>query len=132
MQEIVKEIQKIIKLEAGDKIDALRTEFKADNQSLKNELRNEFNSRFDDLKDEFNNKFDDLNEQIQVLRDCVFVIEQEHGRKIDAIFDLVYLDKELNDPKFKQIEEISGKVDNNRLHILNHEDRISILEKNIS
>ena len=117
MQEIVKEIEQIIKREVGDKIDGLINEFKADIHSL---------------KDEFSSKFDDLNDQIQILRDSLFVIEHEHGRKIDAIYDLVYLDKELNEPKFQKIEEISSKVDNDHLHILNHEDRLSILEKNIS
>lgn len=148
MPELVQEIQKIIKYELNNFKVELKNELKSELKTeLKNELRaelrkdfnEELNQQIGNLRDEFNDKFDalkddfnELKDDVRVLRDCLFVVEHEHGQKIDAIYDLVCLDKEVNAPKFEKINKISDKVDKNQLHILNHENRISNLEKYIS
>ena len=105
MQELVQEIQKIIKYEIR-------------------ELKDDIN--------ELKNNFKELKDDVRVLSDRLSVIEHDHGEKINAIYDLICLDKEINAPKFEKINKISEKVEKNQLHILNLENKVSILEKNIS
>lgn len=100
--------------------------------SLKDTIRNEIqttleksiNPRFDRLEA----RMDKLEGRMENLENTVLVIEHEHGQKLDAIFDLVNLDKEVNKPKFDELSNLNKKTEKNYLHILNHEQRISTLE----
>ena len=125
MDELLKSIQKIIrqeiKQEVGNKIDNI--ENRLDN--IENRLDN-IENRLDNVE----NRLDNVESDIKDIKKSLFIIEHEHGKKIDAIYDLVNLDKEINKPKFDEISKITKKSEQNYLHILNHEGRISTLEKN--
>lgn len=144
MENIEKVIENAIKKQFETTVkNTIRNEIQT---TMKDTIRNEIqttleesiNPRFDRLEsrmDRLENRMDKLEDSVEKLDDrmeslenTVLVIEHEHGRKLDAIFDLVNLDKEINKPKFDEISTLNKKTEKNYLHILNHEQRISTLE----
>ena len=144
MNELIEAIQTTIRHEVKNSIqtelkdtirqevrDIIKTELK---DTIRQEVRDVIQTELKDtikqeIKAEIGDKFDKLNLEIKNIKEALFVIEHEHGRKIDAIYDLFNLDKEINKPKFDEISIISKKTEQNYLHILNHENRISTLEE---
>ena len=132
MNDIEKVIENAIKKQFETTMkDTIRNE-------IQSTLVNSINPRFDRLEDKMDkledridkleDRIDKLEDRMESLENTVLVIEHEHGRKLDAIFDLVNLDKEINKPKFDEISTLNKKTEKNYLHILNHEQRISTLE----
>lgn len=111
----MKDIEKVIE-------NTIKRQFET---TMKDTIRNEIQTT---LEESINPRFDRLEARMESLENTVLVIEHEHGRKLDAIFDLVNLDKEINKPKFDEISTLNKKTEKNYLHILNHEQRISTLE----
>lgn len=82
--------------------------------------------KIDNVKTELNQSMDDLRKEIL---DKQFVFEDEYGKKIDAIFDYVQFHQNNNLKRFDKISDLEKRVETVEVHHLNHEKRISALER---
>lgn len=112
MEEFVKSIENII-IRENQK---LKTELK---QELKTELKEELST---ELKKELG----------QEIQNRFLVFEFEYGRKIDAIYDLVMLQKEKLEDEIEWLKNLNRRLNNVEVDVLNHETRITALEKSNS
>ncbi len=67
-------------------------------------------------------------QEMQEIREALFVLEHEHGRKIDAIYDALMIHQEKNDKMSENIGILDKRTEKNEMNIFNHEKRISALE----
>ncbi len=116
-------------------------------QKLENglaELDRKFQRKIDEMDEKFEKKFDEMHKEMNCLREEVnqnmnhlaqkildrqFVFEDEYGRKIDAIFEYVEFHQKNNLQRFDRINKLEDRVEKNGLQILDHEKRISALER---
>lgn len=137
MDNLIEAIQEVVRKEISNKFDILNNSIIQHDKKL-DSLNNkiiENDKKLDSLNNiviELNNRTSKIETEIQDFRESLFVLEYEHNKKLDAIYDLFDLEKEINQPKFDELKKISQKTDLNSLHILNHEDRICTLEKHNS
>lgn len=80
------------------------------------EFRTDMKGEMTDFKEEMNNFRTDVKDEINDLKDEVrnrfFVFEQEYGTKIDAMYDIIALNKETTDQKIEEIEKELKITDN--------------------
>ena len=94
---------------------------------FKEEMKNEMS----DFKTEMKNEMSDFKTEVKdEIRDRFFCFEQDYGKKIDAIYDKVILDKEMTDIQLKEIKEHIKQSD---LRIFDNSVQInSIKGKNVN
>ena len=90
------------------------------------EMDEKFEKKFAEMDQKFEKKFDEM---AQKILDRQFVFEDEYGRKIDAIFEYVEFHQKNNLQRFDRISNLEDRVEKNELQILDHEKRISALER---
>ena len=73
-----------------------------------------------------------IKEDIKEMKKTLFLIEHEQGRKIDAMYDFIMLEKQKREQQEDVIKNIDARVDKSELQIFNHENRIIVLEDNFS
>jgi len=119
-------------------VEDLKTFIIQENQKLKSELKQELKQELrqdlrEDLREDFRNE---LKTSIDTLRQEMisrfFVLETELGKKIDIIYDYVMLQKEIFGEKFENLRSLEKRTETNEIRVLDHEKRISILERNHS
>ena len=81
----------------------------------------ELDKKIEELKKE-------TKQEMQEIREALFVLEHEHGRKIDAIYDALMIHQEKNDKMSENIGILDKRTEKNEMNIFNHEKRISALE----
>lgn len=107
--------EKVLKKELGN-FEKHFVEFKEDMKnemtSFKSEMKNEMASFKSEIKEEMSNFKVEVKDEI---RERFFVFEHEYGRKIDGLYDVVVLNKQITDNK---IDELEQKVDTNDMRII--------------
>lgn len=108
-------LEKVLKTELGN-FEKHFVEFKEDMKnemtSFKSEMKNEMASFKSEMKEEMSNFKVEVKDEI---RERFFVFEHEYGRKIDGLYDVLVLNKQITDNK---IEELEQKVDTNDMRII--------------
>lgn len=101
------------------------------------EMNQKFDKKFDEMHKEMHKEIDNLRQEVnqnmnhlaQKILDRQFVFEDEYGRKIDAIFEYVEFHQKNNLQRFDRISNLEDRVETTELQILDHEKRISALER---
>lgn len=123
--------------------DKIRQEFKQDNDKLREEFRQEnekirqdFKQDNDKLREEFKQENKTLREELheemndfrKEMLDKMFLFEQDYGAKIDAIFDVAIMQKDIIQTVYKNQEELKIRVDNLDIKLLALDQRVFKLE----
>lgn len=93
-----------------------------ENEKLRKSLEANFEQKLENLRLE-------TKQEMQEIKDCLFVLEHEHGKKIDAIYDALMIQQEKNDNMLDNIDGLDKRTERNEISIFDHEKRISVLEK---
>lgn len=120
-------------LKMDEKLDRFKEEVKQENEKL----RQEMNQKIDDLEQKMDQKMNDLEQKMnhkmedlaKEILDRQFVFEDEYGKKIDAIFEFVDFHQKNNLKRFDRISDVEKRLEIEEEKSLNHEKRISILER---
>ena len=118
MEEIIEKLKAVIIQENSQ----LRQEMKQDMDDLRQEMRQDM----DNLRQEMKQDMKDLRKEIL---DKQFVFENDYGKKIDAIFDYVQFHQKNNLKRFDSISSLEKRVNLAEIQILDHEKRITALER---
>ena len=106
---------------------SFKSQMKDEMSSFKTEIKDEMNTFKTEVKDEMNTFKTEVKDEI---RERFFVFEHEYGRKIDGLYDVVVLNKQITDNK---IEELEQKVDTNDMRIIkNSLDITSLNSKKVN
>lgn len=122
--------EKVLKKELGI-FEKHFTEFKDDMKNemsnFKLEIKDEMSSFKTEIKDEMSNFKTEVKDEI---RERFFVFEHDYGRKIDGLYDVVVLNKQITDNK---IDELEQKVGANDMRIIkNSLDITSLNSKKVN
>ena len=91
---------------------------------LKKELGN-FEKHFIEFKDDMKNEMSNFKTEVKdEIRKRFFVFEHDYGRKIDGLYDVVVLNKQIADNK---IDELEQKVEANDMRIIKNSLDITAL-----
>ena len=80
--------------------------FESEIQDVKNS-QNRFESEIQDVKNG-QNRFES---EIKSVKDIVLKIENDHGTKLDALFDAREFQKEMNERIFLTLDRLEAKID---------------------
>ena len=86
-------------------------------------FKNGMTNQMSDFKLEIKNEIGSLKSE---MRNRFFVFEHEYGRKIDAMYDIIVLNKELTD---LEIQELKKKEDINEMRIIKNSLEIDSIKK---
>lgn len=114
--------QKVDRLE--QQIQNVKTDLEQQIQDVRQDLEQQIQDVKKDLESQIQNVKSDLENQIQNVRDDLFVVEMEHGKKIDVLFDAFVSEREKNQEKIERLINLHMRADKTDLQILNHETRI--------
>lgn len=106
----------------ADMID-FKTEMKTEMSDFKTEMRTEMSDFKTGMITEMSNFKNEVSSEI---RDRFFVLEEEYGTKINAIYDVVVLNKEISDKKFEDLEK---RISTNEMRIIQNALEIDSLKK---
>lgn len=81
---------------------------------------------------EVKHEMDEFKQEIQNVKDTLFVIEHEHGRKIDAMYDYLDLQNDKMKEKSRNIRNLDKRMERSEISIFNLEKRVTALEKSNS
>jgi len=84
----------------------------------------EFSSRFDKVE----NRLDKVENRLDKVEGHITRIENEHGQKLDALFDGY---KQLHDKQGehdKRFDRIEAKLDNLSLQVISQDSKLAVLE----
>ena len=112
--------------ELDNKVENLRKEFYQENEKLRKELRAEFRQENEKLRQELRAEF---KQEIREIKDCLFVIEHEHGKKIDAMYDFLSLQNDKLQVKTEEVRRLDKRTERNEIKIFDLEKRVTVLEK---
>lgn len=109
------------------------------NEKLRQEMRQsnkELNEKMRQLDEELSEKMRLLSEKVEKemdafekkMLDRMFVFEQDYGEKIDAIFDVVVMQKDKAQEMYKNQEKFGIQVDNLDTKVFGLEQRVFKLE----
>lgn len=99
------------KTEIKDEMSNFKTEISGEMSGFKEEIRKEMTNFKTEVKDEIRERF--------------FCFEQEYGRKIDGIYDVVVLNKQITDEKINDLEK---RVKTNEMRIIKNSLEIDSLK----
>lgn len=112
----------LAKLEQLDaKMDNMKEEFRQENDKI----RQEFKQDNDKLREELHEEMNDFRKE---MLDKMFLFEQDYGAKIDAIFDVAIMQKDIIQTVYKNQEELKIRVDNLDIKLLALDQRVFKLE----
>ena len=115
------------KLEIKDEMSSFKTEIKDEMTNFKTEVKNEISDFKTEIKDEMSNFKTEVKDEI---RERFFVFEHDYGRKIDGLYDVIVLNKQITDNK---IDELEQKVGANDMRIIkNSLDITSLNSKKVN
>ncbi len=116
--------EKVLKKELGN-FEKHFIEFKDDMKNemsnFKTEIKDEMSNFKSEIKDEISNFKTEVKDEI---RERFFVFEHDYGRKIDGLYDVVVLNKQIADNK---IDELEQKVKANDMRIIKNSLDITAL-----
>lgn len=131
-EELRTELRTEFRTELKTEINGLRAEFKTEI----NELRTEFKTEIDELRTEFKTDINELKGEVKELRkdheelkEVVYLMQYEHGKKLDAIFDYITLDKQKEKKQNQKNNNLEKIAQENQLKIWNLENRVEVLEE---
>ena len=123
MEQLVKELTKVIRQENQKLKQELKEELK---QELKQELRQDLRQ---DFKQDIKESIDSLKQE---MNSRFWLLEENLGTKIDIMYDYVMIQKEIFGEKFENLRNLDKRMEICEIRNLDHEKRISILERNCS
>lgn len=129
MKDLLIQIEKIMQREIKTANDELRKEFQKANDELRHEFQTANEQLRLELRQEFKSENKKIRDEIADLKETVYLMKDEHGEKLDAIFDYIVLNQEKEKTKNKKDEKLQKIVDKNQLKIWNLENRVEVLEK---
>ena len=109
------------KTEIKDEMSNFKTEIKDEMSNFKSEIKDEMSNFKSEIKDEMSNFKTEVKDEI---RERFFVFEHDYGQKIDGLYDVVVLNKQIADNK---IEELEQKVGANDMRIIKNSLDITAL-----
>lgn len=108
--------------EMKEEMSSFKTEMREEMSSFKTEIKDEMSSFKTEMKDEMSNFKTEIKDEI---RERFFCFEQEYGRKIDGIYDVVVLNKQITDEK---INDLDKRVKTNEMRIIKNSLEIDSLK----
>lgn len=116
MTELVKEIEKMLDKKLEEKLEKVLDE------KLEEKLEKVLDKKLDEK----------LDEKLQGLRENLFVVEMELGKKFDVIYDAIISERDKNEARKEQIALLDRRVERNEVNIFVNEKRVFDMEKRIS
>ena len=122
------------KTEMKNEMSGFKTEMKNEMSGFKTEMKDEISGFKTEMKDEMSGFKAEMKNEISVfktevndeIRDRFFVFEQDYGTKIDAMYDIIVLNKEITDEK---IEELRKQNEINEFRTIKNAIEIDSLKK---
>ena len=137
MNEMSKKISEEMNL-IMEKLDNLETkvnnlEIKVNNLEIKvNNLETKVNNleiKVDNLEEQMHELEERLTYKIEKNSEAICAIEIELDRRFSILHEAVILDREKNLERADVIPRLDQRISKNEINILNHEDRVTELEK---
>jgi len=91
------------------------------------ELMEKMYSEFSEFRKETNQRFDGLKFEIMHVGNHVTKIENEHGKKLDALFDGYKQTYEKLQEHDKRFDNVETKLDNLSIQVNGHESKLKVL-----
>ncbi len=140
--------EKIIKLidtklnELEEKFDKKLNELEEKFDKKLNELEEKFDKKLNDLEERFDKKLtaleenmikgqQELKEDIQRIRNNLFILENDYGKKIDALYDSREIELEKEREAIAARASINKRLDHLEIVQWKNEKRIASLEKGV-
>ena len=95
-----------------DEMTSFKSEIKGEMSSFKSDIKNEMSGFKSEMREEMSDFKSEVKDEI---RERFFVFEQDYGRKIDGLYDVLVLNKQITDSRINELEQ---KVDTNDMRIM--------------
>ena len=92
------------------------------------ELLTKMYSELTDFKKDMNEFRKETKDELQGLKKDVIRIENDHGKKLDALFDGYQQTYEKLQEHDKRFDDVESKLDNLSIRVTSHDSKLEVLE----